>query len=162
MWCRRVDKRLGAYLDRELPPSKAAKVGAHLASCEACRHKYDSLRRLQALLAGLPDPAVPEDFVLRVLAQARRDLRPTSLAKKPAFAMRPWPSLAHAAALAAAVFLGLYLGIASATAGSKMEATPTANSGKNLSESLYAESFDLLPEGSPAAQYLALLNEKGR
>jgi len=161
MWCRRVEKRIGAYLDGELPPSKAAKVGAHLASCEACRHKHDSLRRMQALLAGLQAPAVPEDFVLRVLAEARRDLRPTSLAREPAFAVSPWPSLANAAALAAAVLLGLYLGLASATAGSNMEATPPADSAESLSASLYAESFDLLPEGSPAAQYLALLNEKG-
>jgi anti-sigma factor RsiW len=162
MWCRRVERRLGAYLDGELSHSDVAEVKSHLSGCDACRQRLETLHRLQTVLGGLAAPAVPEGFALDVVARVRRDLRPSTFAKKPAFAMRPWPSLARAAALTAAVLLGLYLGIASATAGSKMEVTPSAGSAEDPSVSLYAESFDLLPESSPAAQYFALLNEKGR
>lgn len=162
MWCRRVEYRLGAYLDGELSQADAAEVKSHLSRCDECRQRLDTFQRLQTVLGGLATPGVPEDFALQVVAKVRRDLRPSRFANEPALAMRPWPALARAAAVAAAVLLGLYLGIASATAGSRREATPSAGSAEDPSVSLYAESFDLLPESSPAAQYFALLNEKER
>ena len=162
MRCGRIEKRLGAYLDGALPQSRAAEVEGHLARCEACRRRLEALQGLQALLGGFTTPPVPEGFALRVVAQARRDSRRSSLANEPCPTMRLWLPVARATALAAAALLGLYVGLTSATARQQTDSALSANPGEKVSESLYAESFDLLPEGSPAAQYLVLLNEKGR
>ena len=162
MRCGKAQKRLGTYMDGALQQSGAAEVEGHLARCEACKQKLETLQRLQALLGGLAAPPVPEGFAFRVVAQARKNSRPSSLTKEPFPTMRLWLPVARAAALAAAALLGLYVGLTSATARQQTDSALSANPGEKISGSLYAESFDLLPESSPAAQYFALLNEKGR
>lgn len=43
MECRRLDKLMDAYLDRELEPASAAEVDVHLAACDRCRREWGGL-----------------------------------------------------------------------------------------------------------------------
>jgi anti-sigma factor RsiW len=162
MRCVKVATMLSAYLDGELTPSDAGGVEAHLDGCKACRQRLDSLRRLQDLLAELPAPAVPGGFTLRVVAEVRTGTRFSAPHRARSTVRRYGLPVARAAAMAAVMLLGIYLGVTSATMGSKEEAKAFEDSGQELSAALYAESFDLLPKDSLAAQYLAPLEEKGR
>lgn len=49
-----------AYLDGELPPEKARRVEAHLATCAACRDELAALRRMQAGLHTTLDAALSQ------------------------------------------------------------------------------------------------------
>jgi len=67
MRCRRVQHRLGRYLDGELSPEAAGQVRRHLEGCPRCRSELEGLSRLGALLGGVEGAAqVPEGFAARV------------------------------------------------------------------------------------------------
>ena len=53
---------LSAHLDDELPPSVAAEVEAHIASCAACRAELDELDGARTTLRSLPRLEAPAGF----------------------------------------------------------------------------------------------------
>ncbi len=63
--------RLVPYLDGELPPTEAAEVERHLASCGECRAEIEQLRRGRAALLTLAGATLPSDFADQVLNKAR-------------------------------------------------------------------------------------------
>ncbi len=50
---------LSPYLDHVLEPAEAARLEAHLASCDACRRQLDGLRQTVALVRALPPERMP-------------------------------------------------------------------------------------------------------
>ncbi|MCS7272790.1 MAG: zf-HC2 domain-containing protein [Fimbriimonadales bacterium] len=50
MNCGRATEWLEAYIMGDLAPELADQLEQHLARCEACRQRYEQLRRLIALL----------------------------------------------------------------------------------------------------------------
>lgn len=55
MKCRRVQKKLSAYQDRELKPREEKEVSRHLQGCHSCREAYESLERVWQGLGGLEE-----------------------------------------------------------------------------------------------------------
>ena len=55
MRCRKVEKNLSAYVDRELDLRTAKKLEAHLSGCPRCREKLAALERVETALAAFPD-----------------------------------------------------------------------------------------------------------
>ena len=54
MRCRKVQRNLSSYLDRELELRAAKKLEAHLAGCPRCREKLAALERMEKALEGFP------------------------------------------------------------------------------------------------------------
>ncbi|MDW8107554.1 MAG: zf-HC2 domain-containing protein [Armatimonadota bacterium] len=50
MSCRRANEWLEAYIMGDLAPELADQLEQHLVRCEACRQRYEQMRRLIALL----------------------------------------------------------------------------------------------------------------
>lgn len=121
-------ERLSAYMDGELPAAEAHRMEAHLAVCEECRRELAELRRLQALLRGLPEPRLPRSFTLPVTgsvpvpaAEARRE-RETQRRQRPVAAR----AAQWAGGVAAAAGLALVLGSALAGIGTHQYAGSSA------------------------------------
>jgi predicted anti-sigma-YlaC factor YlaD len=71
MTCREVAELIEPIAADELEP--VADVRAHFESCPACARMLAGARRLDAALAALQPPPVPERFVAAVLQRVRRE-----------------------------------------------------------------------------------------
>jgi anti-sigma factor RsiW len=71
MTCREVADLIEPIAADELEPTPD--IRAHLESCPACARMLASARRLDAVLAALQPPPVPERFVAAVLQRVRRE-----------------------------------------------------------------------------------------
>ncbi len=71
MMHRRVQARLGRYLEGELPRRQRARVEAHLEACADCRRESVALRRVVDQLRNLPDPTPSPWLTTRVVARIR-------------------------------------------------------------------------------------------
>lgn len=89
-------EELSAFLDGALASAEAARVDAHLATCDACATALERLSATADLLGHLARPAADEALVQRVLAAVREE-RPAR--------RRPWVRWA----LAASVVLGVFV-----------------------------------------------------
>lgn len=71
-----AERRLGAYLDGELPVRAARRIERHIAGCDACRRAFESLGALRAALrdaAPHPPDLDPDAFRTRVLHRIRAE-----------------------------------------------------------------------------------------
>ncbi|HUW58531.1 MAG TPA: anti-sigma factor [Planctomycetota bacterium] len=101
--CEDIRELLSAGLDGELSAAEAARLEAHLASCEACRRERDALERVWNGLGVLGDVKTPEGMTERVLARVasiRTHRRPRAF-------LRRW---VYPLATAAAVLLAFVIG----------------------------------------------------
>lgn len=71
---------LSAYIDGQLPASRAGRIAAHLDSCAPCAEEVTALRALSTALRELPDVAAPRSFALTPahVADTRRVPEPTA------------------------------------------------------------------------------------
>jgi anti-sigma factor RsiW len=100
---------LSAYLDGEIDPPWESAVAAHLASCPACRGRYEAMARTrQALMADAPDSTEPMERVrLAVLSRMPPASRPVPAWRRPIAVPLPVAVIAAAAFLALGVSLAL-------------------------------------------------------
>jgi anti-sigma factor RsiW len=160
MRCEDVTTRLDAYAAGELQPVLAAKLAAHLESCESCRQSLARLKRLVAVLGQASVPPVPVGFASRVMAQARS--RRTAAASAGWNPLRWWrlvPVPMHAAA-AAVLVIGLAAGLVMGWATLPASQAPPAQAAVQA-DPLDAYNLDYLgdaPSGSLADSYLALVS----
>jgi anti-sigma factor RsiW len=105
--CEACQPWLHAYLDNELDAATAARVQTHLTGCAHCRAALGAIEALRdGVRAHLPYHAAPADLRRRVLAHARRELRPP--APRQALGWLRWAAPAFstvALALAAMLYL---------------------------------------------------------
>jgi anti-sigma factor RsiW len=80
MRCRRAQTELQALLDGTLSPNEEARVRHHLAACEPCRRRLDSLRLVHEALSTQPEPEPSPDLAPAIMAQARAQ---RGLARRP-------------------------------------------------------------------------------
>jgi len=66
-----LDEELSALVDGELDPGRAAELRARAARSPELAARLDALRRVDAALRAVPEPAVPGDLLGRVHAAAR-------------------------------------------------------------------------------------------
>jgi anti-sigma factor RsiW len=109
--CRRVHVLLDAHLDGDLPRDRNARVVAHLADCDACRHEMQRAERLRGTLRALPSRTGSEALRAAVRARVRELPAPAAAAGTPvrraAWRARlagTWRPVAVAAVLAGVVF----------------------------------------------------------
>lgn len=116
MRCPEVQQKLDLYARQELAPSARETIEDHLSRCDRCRQELGRLRRLEELLASAPSPPVPQGFAGRVVARARREPSPVRCPAsighraRERFGHRVRIAVATAAALAAGLLVGSYLG----------------------------------------------------
>ncbi|GAA3379415.1 hypothetical protein GCM10020367_62850 [Streptomyces sannanensis] len=58
--CRTICELLAGYALKTLAPDEASVVGAHLATCDACRDEHDCLAAVAAHLSLLRDALAPD------------------------------------------------------------------------------------------------------
>jgi anti-sigma factor RsiW len=76
--CNAMQARFTEYLDGKLSGREMQQIAAHLERCQACSNEWVSLRRVQALLAGLGPAPEPADLLLRIrvaVSQERARMR---------------------------------------------------------------------------------------
>ncbi len=91
---------LSAYLDDMLPPAERTRLEARLGSDPALREALESLRRTRAVLRAAPRVRAPRNFTLT----------PEMLAPRPSFFDWLRPTLQWSAALAALLFVLVFIG----------------------------------------------------
>jgi len=70
MRCKRIRRRLSAYLDGELPTERMGRIEAHLAACPSCQREVQAMASAYALLDSGTAVTVPDDLVFRRPAEA--------------------------------------------------------------------------------------------
>jgi len=167
MRCREVQHKLDLFATQELTSSECEGIEAHLESCAGCREALWRLRRLEDLLAASPVPPVPEGFAARVVAQVKEQQTIAAARRSPRSRLvrLAWKrirfSAATAAALAAGLMLGLFMGRDTWWSGTE---GPSA-AANQPAELLAASGFDDLvePGGDSLAQaYLGLTTATDR
>jgi predicted anti-sigma-YlaC factor YlaD len=86
---RHPSRDLAAYIDRQMPESRAGRIERHIAECMPCRNEYEQIRLGMAALENLPLVEAPEAIWSAI--ERQRQARP---------AREPWRRWALAAALA--------------------------------------------------------------
>lgn len=171
MNCRDFAKRLNAYVDGELPDGHSRAFDRHMEKCEACQARAANVLDLGDVLEIPTVPPIPPGFSDRVMTEVRRrTLPPRGGRALPASVWRaslgrmefPRPyQLAGAVVGLLFCVLGVYFGAnVSASDGSSSVAAPSPDlASETRTQSLYADSFDLIPSASVGALSLTLLQE---
>jgi putative zinc finger protein/TonB-like protein len=110
MTCRGVRQRLSAYLDGELRPAEAGRVGLHLEACVECATRWRGLRSALGALSALPRLEGSDGISARVLDRLELERRGPGIA----LLVRRWgtarpliiPSLLPAALILIVVLAG--------------------------------------------------------
>jgi len=158
--CKTTSRRLGAYLDGELPHAGAAAVEEHLRQCPRCTAELAELRALSHALNGLEGAAAPSGFAARVkqAALARQEVRrqPVMLYGAPRARAMNRVLMRVAACLVAVA--GLWVGMSaggSAFAGNGQASSDATQAAEQNEFDLQMASLSAAPPGSIAEAYLA-------
>ncbi len=167
MRCEKISPLLNAYVDGELQDNRKQVVERHLKTCDMCSNQLESFRLLDGLLDAVTVPPTPHGFSTRVMAEARKRL--SDIAEdKPKWGWWPiqWQIefprpilIARLVAILIFCLLGTYFGASLSSSINSIISSSPISTRAMQTQTLYAESFDLLPPGSPGARYLAFLEE---
>jgi len=105
MQCRRVQARLSAFLDGEIPPREARAVEAHLKACDRCREEREALERTIRMVRELGVEPAPDDLCDRVLAGLDDTPSEAKPVGRPVGRWRIWWSAAAAIVVGGAIAL---------------------------------------------------------
>ena len=161
MRCSDVQRKLDLFATQELAQSVSENLEDHLKSCADCREALEKLRRFEDLVSASPTPPVPDGFAARVVAQAKeRQAIVTRSDRMPRVSLRSgWKrfefSTGTAAALAAGLMVGLFMGHETWKAAAQNPQAPTAQAAAPLAAS--GLEYLVEPGGDSLAQaYLGL------
>ncbi len=76
MPCNVTYEQLAALDAGDLPPDQHPVLGQHIASCDACRRRLASLRRVDAALRNLPAQQPPAETILAARRLLSEETRP--------------------------------------------------------------------------------------
>ena len=153
MQCRKAQRFVSLDLDGRLDESRRSALRTHLRNCPDCKRFAEQLGGMSDALAVVAAPEPIPGFTQRLMARLpeRQSSGPLSRERRRAF--RPAEVAAGGLGLAAGVIMAVLMN------GEQVAATARA---ADLTQRMYAESFDPLPGGSAAANYVALVTEGGR
>jgi len=153
MRCRKTQKLLSARFDGEIHGAADRTVEAHLSRCPACQRFAADLPICSQTLDVVFAPEPRSGFTERVMARLPERQSSGPLSRERLRAFRPAEVAAGGLGLAAGVIMAVLMN------GEQVVATARA---ADLTQRMYAESFDPLPGGSAAANYVALVTESAR
>ncbi len=90
--CRRIEKRLKPFLDRQTTTEETRRIERHLHECRRCAGRLEELREISEMLGALPGIEPPRDLADRIVAAAaglRDRQRPRQPGSMPAEAPLP-------------------------------------------------------------------------
>jgi predicted anti-sigma-YlaC factor YlaD len=161
--CDKVQKKLAAYVDRELPASITADIEQHLRRCGDCRVESDRLQRLTVVIREDTLPAAPSELAARIIALGQHHLAEQSGHRHrfPLPKIVWWETLPGymRAAAALVLILGLTAGTLmglSVNRSSEVAATPISSSASDPVSVLNLDYFSETPAGSLTQVYLSL------
>ncbi|MBC7185769.1 MAG: zf-HC2 domain-containing protein [Calditrichaeota bacterium] len=150
MTCKKVQRRLSAFLDGELTEELAREVNEHVSRCAVCAGELARVQKVWQLLGSLPPVQAPPFFATRVLAQVRARRRSLLERLGELAVARPLLPMAVSVGILAGALLGSWLGswiTGGYRHGSETLVTQVATE---------FESFDDLPPGSLSEAYVTL------
>jgi hypothetical protein len=71
--CPEAKRLFSPYLDGAVTGTEMLALQDHLAGCDACDRHYESLRKTQRMLMGMPRPKMPADLGLKLRLAASRE-----------------------------------------------------------------------------------------
>jgi len=153
MRCRKVCRRLSAYLDGELPADRMRRVQEHLASCPTCQRETQELSLTYGLLESWATVWVPDNLVFRP---------PVELIPGESLLAQLWRRLGWAAAAACVAGLLVGAGIRTAVQYKRAQAPPVASVS---AQRQYVRAWNLdvladLPPDSIGGVYATLRNNE--
>jgi anti-sigma factor RsiW len=151
MNCKRVHRRLSAYLDGELPSRAALRLENHLSTCPSCQTQAERLRQVWHALSATGEIRPSPQFQSGVWNAI------DAAATSPAAHWGPVvPRLGWALALAAVLFLGAALG-------RELALLPryTLNAPPPLATAGPVEAFQEIPQDSLSAVFTRHLVQRG-
>ncbi|UCE19849.1 MAG: anti-sigma factor [Gemmatimonadota bacterium] len=155
MKCEEIQRKLSAFIDKELKQKDAKLIREHLNKCTGCA---EELRAISSAwdFVETAEGIEPSPYFWTKLS-ARIDEQTTQRAERWSFVKRLFPKpipIFAAAALVLGVLLGNFVGRMLYPNGSYMNTNGTA-------EALALNTFDDLPSGSLGEAYYSLLTEGG-
>ena len=156
--CRRIQKRIPALLDAELPPKMTSAIKRHLGICPDCRRYLAATSRAWDLLAESEKIAPRNDFDARFWGKARefsisRTSRPSGI-----WARAPIPAIAAAGfilGIAGGFFLGKVAFIDKQAPATQVIRPPINGIFP------YLDTFADFPEDSVGGAYIAVATQSG-
>ncbi len=153
MRCRKAQRFVSLDFDGQLDESRRSALRTHLRKCPDCKRFAEQLggmsHTLAVVAAGEPIPG----FTQRLMARLPERQSSGPLSRERLRAFRPAEVAAGGLGLAAGVIMAVLMN------GEQVAATARA---ADLTQRMYVESFDPLPGGSAAANYVAMVTEGGR
>jgi anti-sigma factor RsiW len=113
--CDVVKRRLGRFLDAELPPQESAVLRAHIEGCPVCQQEIRALQELSASLDTISVPSVPAGAVDVIMARVQQQGAGSRRIWGALDFWKTWPVAMRFAAVGTAVvacLIGLMLGSA--------------------------------------------------
>lgn len=110
--CNDYEILIHLYLDGMLEPSESHELSAHLASCSACRKRFEQYRQMKEAMAALKDEPVPADLHDSILsyvterADTPAERRPVKAKRFPSWT---WKTAAGIAACAVIAFTAVHM-----------------------------------------------------
>ena len=134
-YCEAYGELLDLFVDGELTPEDAERVGEHLKNCPGCQAYVDSALAIRAAFPEAEDTAVPDGFAEGVMERIRKDAaREEKAAKLRRRSLRRWMGTAAALAACCALVILVRTGPgngAAAPAGEETAACDTSGSMDN-------------------------------
>ena len=161
MKCRRIQKKLSAYQDRELKPREQEELRKHLVSCQSCFEQYEGFERVWQTLGELdevrPDPWFYRQLLRKIEEPRERGFLPMI---ERFFELLRTPAIASIV-LAIGILAGTYLGNTLVrTDFFPFQPERPTYSQEALFDSLKV--FDPAPPGTLAHGYLQMVNYEER
>jgi anti-sigma factor RsiW len=76
MKCHRMEKRISAYLDGEIPEEEKKIISEHLEHCEKCQAEFTALSEVVDVLRTMEGMDVPPYFIVRLRGHIGDDVKP--------------------------------------------------------------------------------------
>jgi len=162
MRCRKVKKKLSAFVDGEFKEKEKNKILSHLSTCPSCEQETKTLFSLQALLEEGKETIQPSLYFINKLEQriAQLEKKESTLEKLLERINQAFVPATITAVLVIGILIGNKLGEVFYSRISKILNPGESSSIQEVvDQSLYLNSLDDFPSESLGGVYIALITE---
>ena len=98
---KRIQDHLSAFCDGELPEHRMREIADHVRSCDECRSRIESWKRVGSVFSGMTVDERSEEFVDQIMARLAEPERKASPAFRGSFDLPKWlyPAMGYAFAI---------------------------------------------------------------